>query len=78
MIKNAYRFNGVQLYIDEMNKIFDKYEEKKKNNEDFYELTREYLEIEEEYRDFKKWIKKEVKREQKEAIKIYLSQTSSY
>jgi len=78
MIKNKYRFNGVQLYIDEMNKIFDKYEEKKKNNEDYYDLMREYLEIEEEYRDFLKWVKKEVKREQKEAIRVYLSQVSAY
>ncbi len=65
-----YRFNnlGGQWYLNTLDDLYNVYEEKKQNNEDLREIIKEYLELEAEYKEYEKWIKKEVKRRQKIAV----------
>ncbi len=72
-----YRFNnlGGQWYLNRLNDLYDTYIEKKKKNEYIYDITSEYLELETEYKEYEKWVKKEVKRRQKIAVREYINQS---
>ena len=75
-MNKEYRFNhlGGVWYNNTLEDLLNKYDEKKEKNEDYYDIIKEYLEIEEEYNEFKKWVKKEVKRRDKIAIQEYIKE----
>ena len=66
-----YRFNIIG-YENALNDLYNKFEEKKRNNEDTREITKDYLELYEEREEFKKWVKKEAKRCSKIAVLEYI------
>ena len=69
-----YRFNnlGGLWYENTINDLLNQYEEKKKNNEDCYNIAMELSELDKEHKEFKRWVKKEAKRRQKIAVLEYL------
>ena len=74
-MNKEYRFNhlGGVWYENRMKDLLIKYDEYIKRNqnekdEEYYNIINEYLELETEYKEFKRWVKKEVKRRDKIAF----------
>ena len=71
-----YRFNhfGGLWYEKRMKDLLINCNEKNNNKDDeYYNIINEYLELDKEYKEFQKWVKKEVKRRNKIAFQDYIN-----
>jgi hypothetical protein len=70
------RFSKIagNTYENKINDLYIIIKEKQRNNEDTTDDINNLIEVMAEYKEWKKWAKKEVKRRQKEAIQTYINE----
>ena len=74
-MNKIYRFEhlGGVWYEKRLKDLLNEYEILKNDDDNYYNVIKEYLELEEEFQEFKKWVKKEVKRREKKAFQEYIN-----
>lgn len=70
------RFKGIagRTYENKIDELYIIIKEKQMLNEDTTDYINNLIEVMAEYKEWKKWAKKEIKRRQKEAIQTYINE----